>query len=259
MYADEWDEQQFPAAKSHEVAEDCHKFIGRVQSALVTILALDQVNRLSWEDGDTSLLIERHKDLFGEYSIVEVGGERFVGNDVALRSLDDFAQLKGLRELSEGRFTKGEARVRLDNDTELIVGDAVFGSRDRFVRHGERVFLVSQMVMKVVEHASTRLRERRLFPEEEGQVFVVTRPGKDPVVISEVMGMTPNRLRATRSEVPDGLNALEPGLVIEVGGTRKWLLKFVEHEESIYIHSEFQRGWVSPPQSLARDFWVFTP
>ncbi len=98
----------------------------------------------------------------------------FKGNDAAKDLWESFAPLYAKRELQ----VTGMCDVALGFDSptailevtrrsgplELVVGDETYGTRDRYVRHGERVLLLDDRTLRPLQFAKTRLVDRALHP-----------------------------------------------------------------------------------------------
>ncbi len=106
----------------------------------------------------------------------------FLGNEAAQTMFDAFAPLTALRELEAGAnsessavfgFDAPEATVgviRRSGPLELTIGGQTYGSKDRYVRYNDSVYLVGDATLRPLEHARTRLVERRLQPLTESDI-----------------------------------------------------------------------------------------
>ena len=100
----------------------------------------------------------------------------FLGNDAALKAWESFGPLHALRQLSETGdpsifgFEEGSTQLtiaRTHGEIDLTVGAETYGSKDRFVKRGDDVFLVDDALFRPLLHPKTHLVERRLFPMTE--------------------------------------------------------------------------------------------
>jgi hypothetical protein len=112
---------------------------------------------------------------------IETTTTRFAGNEQAQILWDSFAPLYALRELATPSpdalpsfgLDEPEAslQVTVDNRTSAIeVGGSSYGTRDRYVRLEDRVFLLDSKLLRSLQAANTRLVERRLHPLTEGDL-----------------------------------------------------------------------------------------
>ncbi len=106
--------------------------------------------------------------------VIEETTRRFAGNTASEDVWTSFAPLMGLRELSVDANTdldsfgladpEGKITVTVGGKaTVLELGSEAYGTRDRYVRTGGKVFLIDDKILRPLEFANTRLVERALF------------------------------------------------------------------------------------------------
>lgn len=87
-----------------------------------------------------------------------------------------FAPLHAMRELERPAdasvfgLDQPEATLvvtRGSGDVTLKLGGETYGSKDRYVQVGDKVYLVDDALLKPLENAASRILERNLFPLEE--------------------------------------------------------------------------------------------
>jgi hypothetical protein len=159
--------------------------------------AADDVTGLTWAAERLTVAVERRSDGAGAYTWVTVTETpeategtpagvpettSFKGNDKADELWASFGPLLALRELTGAT---GGAALGLDEpaatvtvrraagDVSLTVGGETFGSKDRYVGHDGRVFLVDDQTLKPLEFAKTRLVDRAILPFEPNDVVRV--------------------------------------------------------------------------------------
>lgn len=114
------------------------------------------------------------------YDIIETT-LRFLGNDAAGDLWKDFAPMMALRELRLGAdadlsaygLAEPDTRLELERRSgaaQLNVGGEAYGTRDRYIQFGERVFLADDKKLRPLQFARTRLIERRLFPVADANI-----------------------------------------------------------------------------------------
>jgi len=119
----------------------------------------------------------------------------FAGNDAAEKLWSDFQPLVALRELPDAASLDAEVfgldeptgtvTVTLeDQQVELTIGGETYGSKDRYARVGDSVFLLDDGDLRPLQFAATRLVERTLFPliDSEVEQVVVTQGDAPPMV-----------------------------------------------------------------------------
>lgn len=129
----------------------------------------------------------------------EVKAVQFRGGAPADTLWTDWAPLLAMRELKlpadadPATFGLAEPAAtitveRKGGTVEIQVGGETYGTKDRFVRVGEKVYLVADSKLRPLEFAATRLVERRLHPFEENQmdkVTIATPDGKSATFVHE--------------------------------------------------------------------------
>ena len=106
---------------------------------------------------------------------IETKVSNFKGSAQADEMWDDFAPLEALRELeATGEidpatfgFDEPEATITITTqkgEQTLVVGGQTYGSKDRYVQHGDRVYLIDDTTLRPLQFATSRLVERSLFP-----------------------------------------------------------------------------------------------
>lgn len=128
----------------------------------------------------------------------EVKTTKFMANAQADEMWKSFAPLAALREL--GASSADMATFGLDpaaadappattievvrgsGPITLTVGGETYGSKDRYVKYQDRVYLVDDATLRPLEFASSRLLERSLFPFQESDIegVSVELPGGAP-------------------------------------------------------------------------------
>jgi Domain of unknown function (DUF4340) len=112
----------------------------------------------------------------------EVKTSRFVASTQGMEMWKSFAPLQALRELTV--TTEERASFGLDNATDpvtievtasrgatkLAVGGETYGSKDRYVESGGKVYLVDDATLRPLQYAASRLVERSLFPLAEADI-----------------------------------------------------------------------------------------
>ncbi len=224
---------------------------------------------------------------------IEVTTSAFKGSSQAEDLWESFAPLYALRELAgspeDEAFGFDEAEsivVRRDGkEVELAVGGETFGSKDRYVRYGSKVFLVDDATLRPLEFAATRLVDRALVPmsaqdvlelsvsvpEGETLEFVQQNaddPGAaywarkaDPSNADETAGtwidkLLRIRVREYAADEPEGLQTALTYRAFDEDGTA-WAVELLKKtdgdDESWYARAEHTRSLVEVPESLARD------
>ncbi|MCA9490217.1 MAG: DUF4340 domain-containing protein [Myxococcales bacterium] len=110
---------------------------------------------------------------------VEVIHDAFVASVQGDELWSSFAPLHAMRELDKPSdpavFGLDQPRgtlvvTRSSGDVTLTLGGETYGSKDRYVQVGDKVFLVDDALLKPLENAATRILERNLFPLDEKDV-----------------------------------------------------------------------------------------
>ncbi len=122
---------------------------------------------------------------------IEIKTLSFRGNKQAEEMWESFAPLMALRELKPEDATEeffgfdepdGTVEVTRKSGTlELIVGGETFGSRDKYVRTGDKIFLLDDQAIRPLQFGKTRLLERNLQPLGEPDtvsVVITTEAGQ---------------------------------------------------------------------------------
>jgi len=130
-------------------------------------------------------------------TVEEVLEVAFAGNEAAEKLWADFQPLVALRELAQASELDAEA-FGLDEPTgtvvatvggkpiELVIGGETYGSKDRYAKLGERVFLLDDGDLRPLQYAASRLVERSLFPLPEADVEQVVATRADGTELSFV-------------------------------------------------------------------------
>lgn len=167
------------------------------------------IDAITWKSDTETVQLDHKLDAAGEYLWVTVTGAppateepvdeedptppppdsgetvSFKGNEAADTLWKDFAPLYALRELTTTGaatsasfgFDKPTATVQVGRHSgpiELVVGGQTYGSKDRYVKLGDKVYLVSDQTLKPLELAKTRLVDRLLQPLAESETESVT-------------------------------------------------------------------------------------
>ena len=219
----------------------------------------------------------------------------FVGNETADDVWTKFAPLNALRELDVGvdadlaAFGLDEPTATITVDvgakaTTIDVGGQSFGTQNAYVRQDARIFLMDNKTLRPLQHAKTRLVERRLQPLEEADIeqISVTRGGDRRAFIQGnrddrakafwAASTAPDdkdleggtwiekllRMRVQGYEPPDDTETLEPVYVFVVeGGGTPWQVEILrttgEGDPDYYARSAFNRGVVKLTRSLAAE------
>lgn len=234
----------------------------------------------------------------GPETMTETTSTAFRGNKASDDLWANFAPLEALRELTDAPgvdptifgFDEPVATVEIKRRSgviTLIIGAETYGSKDKYVKLDDRVFLVDDAVLRPLQFAKTRMVERRLHPLSEKDTDKVTvvagaRPASfiqqnadDRAKAYWAAESTPDeehesaglwlgkvfRMRASgyiASEDVDG--ELEPLFdVTLVDGEDSWTIKLLksaggdEASSDYYAQSSFNRSLVKMTRSLASE------
>jgi hypothetical protein len=104
----------------------------------------------------------------------------FLGGKKAGELWAKFAPMEAMRELDatatdadlgfDGEEAASLTISRRTGDVALQVGGESFGSRDRFVQHDNKTYLVDDANLRLVQYAKVRLIERRVHPFNEDEL-----------------------------------------------------------------------------------------
>lgn len=219
----------------------------------------------------------------------EVKRMAFTGGEKAMGLLGSFEPLMAKRELDASLvdapnfgFDEPEGTVTVartnGGEESLVIGSSTYGTRDRYARHGDKLFLLGDTLIRPLQFAATRLRERRLQPWVEGDVDTLTlqREGKTLALEqrnrddrAKAFWARPDddtedeaaatwaeklfRLRAdTSTDAPAG--DLTPLLTVELQGEGEawtWTLLTDGTEDGRFVRSDFLRDTVRVGRTLA--------
>ncbi|MFT4626770.1 MAG: hypothetical protein ACI8PZ_005448 [Myxococcota bacterium] len=215
----------------------------------------------------------------------------FLGNDDAATLWASLAPLKALRELdpasADGEDVFGFAEpqgslevTRRSGAVSLTLGGETYGAKDRYMRSGERVFLVDDATLRPMLFAGQRLVERRLQPMAEADIERVE--VASPTGVAQfVQQNRDDRAKAfwARADTPDQTDenvslwlgkllklrlvefasGVDEGSLESVfrasvsGGDETWQVEVLQGEGIYYARSQFDRGLVKLTQSMAAD------
>ena len=115
---------------------------------------------------------------------IKVITQVFTGNDAANDLWESFAPLMALRELALSADNDGSAfgldepdgsiTITGRSTTKLAVGSEAYGTRDRYVKSGDKVYLVDDKTLRPLQFANTRMVERRLHGVDDQDMVSVT-------------------------------------------------------------------------------------
>ena len=231
-----------------------------------------------------------------EYEI-EVTNKAFKGSSQADDLWESFAPLEALRELDAAAaaetvdFSEPAATIvvsRQKGDLELLVGGETYGSKDKYVKLGDRVVLVDDATLRPLEFAATRLIDRALVPmtAEDARKIEVTPPAGATIAFVQMKADDPGaaywasaddqetpdetagtwvdkvfRLRLrdypAADEVPADLTPQLRYALTDAEGA-SWAVDLLlgkdeKGEDAWFARSEHTRATVSVPSSLARN------
>lgn len=227
--------------------------------------------------------------------VIEEKTQRFVGNEQAERIWESFAPFRASRTLDvtgadiDLGFDDPQATLTVERrggTVEMVIGNATFGDRSRYLKSGDRVFLVEKRSLTRLEGSVSTLAERRLHPLDPGQVAAIAVARGDQQQ-RFVQRNADDRARAywARAETPDTsdktaggwlasasrLSALEylearpegaqpvVSFVFEARTGEKWpveLLKVDGEPSEFFVDGVFNRSVVSIAASQAEDLLV---
>lgn len=209
-----------------------------------------------------------------------------------------FSPLKAMRELSAtgvdpATFGLAEPTATIEvvrkagEPITLKVGGETFGSKDRYVEHGGKVYLVDDATLRPLQFAAGRLIERSLFPLSEKETDRVDVQLKDGRTVSYVQQNKDDAAKAfwARSETPDAedeagatwigkvfrlklkeyvdeatttMPPLEPVVSYSVTGKGEtWKIEVLKSTEGDpvqwYARSEYDRSLATLTESLVRN------
>ncbi|TVQ91411.1 MAG: DUF4340 domain-containing protein [Deltaproteobacteria bacterium] len=107
----------------------------------------------------------------------------FLGNEQADKVWESFAPFRATRELTvrgvdvDFGFDTPHATLTIDRKAgpiTLLVGNATYGERSRYLQRDDRVFLVERRALSRLESSARTFAERRLHPLSAGEVERVT-------------------------------------------------------------------------------------
>ncbi|MCA9492886.1 MAG: DUF4340 domain-containing protein [Myxococcales bacterium] len=115
----------------------------------------------------------------------------FTGGEKALGLFETYEPLMARREIDSSLantpsfgFDTPEGTVTVTRksggEETLVIGASTYGTRDRYAKVGDKLFLLADTKVRPLQFAATRLRERRLHPWLEADVdgVDVTRDGQ---------------------------------------------------------------------------------
>lgn len=212
------------------------------------------------------------------------------GDDLwkALAPLNAMRELEQPKEPSVFGLDQPKATLEVEHGsgTSLVkIGGETYGSKDRYVESGGRVYLVDDASLKPLEFAATRILERNLFPLEEHQIDAVSVTSGSGTTLSwthvnkddEAKGFwarldspeTDDAAGGTwidkmlrlklRDYVldPGAVGALTPVAAYTVSGEGKtWKVQILRTDADPpqwYAQTDFNRGTVSVTESLVKD------
>jgi hypothetical protein len=169
---------------------------------------------------------------------VEVKEMAFRGNDTAEKMWEQFAPLMALRELIPGPdidtkvfgFEEPAGTLvvtRHGGEVTLTVGGEAYGSKDRYVQSGSRVFLVDDNTLRPLQYAQMRLLERALQP--------VAEDAADGVEIATPEGASVQMVRANPDDKGKAFWARAATPQQEDTSTGLWLGKLFRLRASEYV------------------------
>ncbi len=227
---------------------------------------------------------------------VEIKKLEFNGNDTATKLWEQFSPLMALRELVPGpeidtkvfgfETPEGTLTVtRKGGEVTVIVGGEAYGSKDRYIKVGERIFLVDDNTLRPLQFANMRLLERGLQPlvEEKIETVEIRTAAQGALTLTQV-----NRddrakafwARSTAAETEDTSAGLWLGKVLRLRGSeyvfgdapadltpvftwtvtgdgKTWVIEMLtataEDKIDWYARSDYDRALLKLTRSLAGD------
>ncbi len=172
---------------------------------------------------------------------VEIKESAFLGNDAAAKLYDAFSPLMALRELAQDPsadpktfgFDAPKATLTVDKGgqaIELLLGAETYGSRDRYVKQGDKVFLVDDQDLRPLQYGKTRLVERALQPFAEKDL--------ESVLVRDAAGTSVNFVQKNREDREKAYWARDatPDTKDEIGAT--WLDKLIKVRAQGYPNAD---------------------
>ncbi len=218
----------------------------------------------------------------------------FVGSEQAAALWADYAPLVAMRELrtdgtvSDATFGLDEPEGTLEishrgQTITMEIGGETYGSKDRYVRHNGKIYLVDDGDLRPLQYASTRLVERGLYPyggpdiasisvtydgrteqfvqqnrDDKGKAYwarSATPEEQDDTVETWVGKLTKLRLRAYADA--DEVGPLEPLFAFQVqGDDGSWpveVLRAPGPTGTFYARTAFNRSLVELTGSVAKN------
>ena len=135
------------------------------------------------EDAEGTENAEDAEDAAPPEPEIETTVSAFRGNNAAEGVFKDMAPLVALRSLSVDAdndafgFNEPSATIRVTSggsETELTVGAETFGSRDKYVMVGDKVYLVDDTKLRPLQYGKSRLLERNPQPIGESSATRIT-------------------------------------------------------------------------------------
>jgi hypothetical protein len=162
---------------------------------------------------------------------VEVKETAFLGNDAAEKLYAAFSPLMAMRELAADQPTdpktfgfdepKATLTVEKGGQTiEMVLGAETYGARDRYIKQGDRVFLVDDQDLRPLQYGKTRLVERALQPFVEKDL--------ETILVRDAAGTSVNFVQKNREDREKAYWARDsaPDVSDEIGAT--WLDKLLK-------------------------------
>lgn len=217
----------------------------------------------------------------------------FRGNKQAEEMWDSFAPLMALRELKPEDatqeffgFDEPDGTVEVTRKGQLqsiIVGGETFGGRDKYVKTGDRIFLLDDQAIRPLQFGKTRLLERNLQPlgEPETASVTITSPAGEKTFVQQnrddraqakwttqedpetehTVGTWLGKVYKMRAKTyvleADIEGTLEVAFTYELkGDTESWPVQILKDDKTpanYYAKPTYLRGVVELTRSLASD------
>lgn len=216
--------------------------------------------------------------------------KEFLGGERATGLLSTYEPLEALRELqptsedlSSFELDSPEAKLvvtKSGGETVIDLGGETYGSRKRYARYNDRVFLLDDTAVRPIQFAATRLKEIRLHPfvskdldavrvDYKGQKIGLVQKNKDdkaasfwvrqddPETKDEQVGIWLDTV--LKLKVADYPTEPLVGATPKVGfaftsGSDTWTVTLIEDGEGkLFAQSNFNRAVVAIPTSLANE------